>query len=131
MARRARRVWQIARWALPTVTNMNVGPQVPVYLTMIWLPLGLLVTVVYLVVYGIAYKRRGLIVAGGSILAVIVAGLLLMSLNFVHRDNHRSGVPWRTAVAAARVECAGGADVVDVHTQPSNWVVPVPCALLG
>jgi hypothetical protein len=89
---------------------MNVGPQVPVYLTMIWLPLGLLVTVVYLVVYGIAYKRRGLIVAGGSILAVIVAGLLLMSLNFVPRSISATSISFGSDMAprAASADRAEG-----------------------
>jgi hypothetical protein len=62
---------------------------------------------------------------------VVVGLAVMMSLNFVQRDNHRSGVPWSSAVDDAQVECAAGAEVVDVHTQPDSWVVPVPCALLG
>ena len=41
-----------------------------------------------------------------------------MSLNFLHRDNHRSGVPWSTAGVDARVSgTAAGPEVVDIHTR--------------
>jgi hypothetical protein len=78
---------------------------------------------------GVLLERRPALM---PVAVALVVGLaVVMSLNFVQRDNHRSGVGWTEAVAAARAECAGGAEMVDVHTQPDNWVVPVPCALLG
>ncbi len=61
--------------------------------------------------------------------AVVLGFAVVMSMNFVHRDNHRSGEPWSSAVNAARVDCSAGS-TVNVHTQPSNWVVRVPCSLL-
>ena len=76
-----------------------------------WLPIVLLVTVVYLVSYGIAYKRRGLIAAGVSVFAVVIgAGLLLMSLNFVPRSISATSISFGSDMAppAASADRAEG-----------------------
>ena len=55
------------------------------FLLMVWLPVVGLVTVVYLVVYGIAYKRKGLIAAGVSVFAAMLGLGLLLALLFSFR----------------------------------------------
>jgi hypothetical protein len=65
-------------------TMFAAEPHIPVYLMMLWLPITLLVAVVYLVSYGIAYKRRGLIAAGVSLFAVLVGAGALLALLSLH-----------------------------------------------
>jgi hypothetical protein len=78
---------------------------------------------------GVLLERRPALM---PVAVALVIGLtVVMSLNFVQRDNHRSGVPWRLAVDAARAQCLTADPTTDVHTQPDNWVVPVPCARLA
>jgi hypothetical protein len=92
-------------------------------------PSMLLASMVPLAV-GVLLERRPSLFPVG--IAVVVGLAVVMSLNFVHRDNHRSGVGWKEALAEARVECsAEGVETVDIHTQPDSWVVPMPCELLG
>ena len=128
----------LAIWCFSYVFNndanlhySNFGPERFLDLTLTRygaVPAMMLASMVPLAV-GVLLERRPSLL---PLAVVVVVGLaVVMSLNFVHRDNHRSGEPWRTAVDAARVECGEGAEVVDIPTQPSNWVVPVPCELLG
>ena len=78
---------------------------------------------------GVLVERRHRLL---PVAVVVIIGLVVvMSLNFVHRDNHRSGTPWTSAVADARATCADtGASTVDIETQPAAWLVTVPCSML-
>jgi hypothetical protein len=65
------------------MTMLAAEPHISVFLMMVWLPIIALMAVIYLVRYGIGYKRRGLVVAGVSLFAAMVgAGALLMLLSY-------------------------------------------------
>jgi hypothetical protein len=96
------------------MTMLAAEPHISVFLLMVWLPIIALMAVIYLVGYGIGYKRRGLVVAGVSLLAAMVAVGALTTL-FSYKPS---------TIPSASVSYGPNAVIVPATSDRSEAIIP-------